>query len=171
MKKVVRLTENDLIRIVKRVISEENNAGLESQERLFTFLKGISEMSSGGGMGWIPSTGNGVKLTSNMLGKYLNGYNDLYANKFKVEIGKPLSWDLYPLNPNLFPKADGVKCDITGTGNKLYIEINGGKNYSASIEATSGGGFLTTPGSVEESLSAMKKIYDIYKVSMNPRTR
>ena len=169
MKKVIRLTESDLVRLVKGVISEENNAGLESQERLFTFLKGVIEMSSGGGMGWKPSTGNGVKLTSNMLGKYLNEYNDLYG--FQVKIGNPLSWDLYPLNPNSFPKADGVKCDITGTGNKLYIEINGGKNYSASIEATNGGGFLTTPGSVEKSLSVMKKIYDIYGVSMNPRTR
>ena len=169
MKKVIRLTESDLVRLVKGVISEENNAGLESQERLFTFLKGIIEMSSGGGIGWNPSTGNGVKLTSNMLGKYLNEYNDLYG--FQVKIGNPLSWDLYPLNPNLIPKADGVKCNITGTGNKLYIEINGGKNYSASIEATKGGGFLTTPGSVEKSLSVMKKIYEIYKVSMNPNIR
>ena len=169
MKKVIRLTESDLVRLVKGVISEENNAGLESQERLFTFLKGIIEMSSGGGIGWNPSTGNGVKLTSNMLGEYLNEYNDLYG--FKVEIGKPLSWDLYPLNQNSIPKADGVKCDITRTGNKLHIEINGGKNYPASIEATKGGGFLTTPGSVEKSLSVMKKIYEIYKVSMNPRTR
>jgi len=168
MKKIVRLTENDLIRIVKRVISEENNDGLELQKRLFTFLKGVIEMSSFG-MGWKASTGNGVKLTSNMLGKYLNEYNDLYGSH--VKIGNPLSWDLYPLNPNSFPKADGVKCDITGTGNKLYIEINGGKNYSASIEATNGGGFLTTPGSVEKSLSVMKKIYDIYGVSMNPRNR
>ena len=169
MKKIVRLTENDLMRIVKRVISEENNDGLESQKRLFTFLKGVIEMSSVGGWGWKPSTGNGVKLTSNMLGKYLNEYNDLYG--FQVKIGNPLSWDLYPLNPNLIPKADGVKCNITGTGNKLYIEINGGKNYPASIEATKGGGFLTTPGSVEKSLSVMKKIYEIYKVSMNPNIR
>ena len=184
MKKVIRLTESDLTRLVRRVIKEQSEQGADlnplvseqiktlsnSQEKLFAFLKGVVEMSDGGGMGWKSSDGPGVKLTSNMLGSHLNKYNDLYGGG-KVELGKPLSWDLYPLNPQQFPKANGVKCSLVNAGKGLYIELEGGTNYASMIDATSGGGYLTTPGSVENTLLSMKKIYQNYQTAMNPRIK
>jgi hypothetical protein len=184
MKKVIRLTEDDLTRLVRRVIKEQSEQGADlnplvseqiktlsnSQERLFAFLKGVVEMSSGGGMGWKASDGPGVKLTSNMLGSHLNKYNDLYGGG-KVELGKPLSWDLYPLNPQQFPKAEGVKCSLVNSGIGLYIELEGGTNNASKIEATGGSGYLTTPGSVEDALLSMKNIYQNYKTAMNPRIK
>lgn len=170
MSKIIRLTEQDLVRLVKRVINEDENLNSTSrsgdsseQKLLFDFLQGILEISPYNtmGVGWIPYNGSGTKLTPNLLGPYFNKYTrDVYGRVVKPN--QSLSWNLFPLNPDKFPKAEGVSCDITGGPGKLYIDIKRG-NRLAAMGSTEGGGFLKTPGVVEKTLKTLEKIFEIYK--------
>ena len=169
MKKIVRLTESDLVRLVNRIIKEDDVAATSAanvnsatankeQENLFKFLKGIHDMSKYD-LGWIPEvvSKNATKFNPQMLGPYQKDY---YGGMV-LKNNQPMSWALHPLNNT--PKAEGVSCHIENENGKLRIYITTGKR-NAAHHLGQYGAYLNTPSVVEKSLSNLKEIYDIYRV-------
>ena len=81
MKKVIRLTENDLMRIVKRVISEESNTKV-SPDELAKFIKMMELFPK-----WRYDPINEFALKPNQI-----GFSGFKNNEFIKFIGKPLSY-------------------------------------------------------------------------------
>jgi hypothetical protein len=98
-----------------------------------------------------------------MLGNYVSAYSSLGGDK--VQIGKPLTWELYPLDPT--KKAPGVRCNLVQYGGSFSVALYGG---DAPIGYESGG-FITEPGNVEKYLSELRKVSEFYQKRMRNSPR
>lgn len=124
MKKIVRLTESDLTRIVKRVISEQQSGQNknDNNKTLETFLNKIDTTVRGDFYSyWVLDPNNPKKRSGNVIltGRERMVFNNLFKNK-------PLVWSLM---------VDGKKVknslfEIFKFNEKLYYSclINNGYN-------------------------------------------
>ena len=87
MKKVVRLTESELTRIVKKVINEQQSAQ-DNNNILEKFLHGINEGGSSSYSKWVLDPNNPNKRSGNVK---LTGKEATIRTNF---INKPLVWSL-----------------------------------------------------------------------------
>lgn len=87
MKKVIRLTENDLIRLVKKVINEQQSAQ-DNNKILEKFLNGIDDGSTSGYSRWVFDPNNPNKRSGNVK---LTGKEVTIRTNY---INKPLVWSL-----------------------------------------------------------------------------
>lgn len=86
MKKIVKLTESDLTRIVKRVIVEQSENSLKNiRAEIVTFLNGMSNI-------WQYSPSHNMSEFAFIPKDGDIAYNGMKYDSFKKYTGKPLIW-------------------------------------------------------------------------------
>lgn len=130
MKKIIRLTESDLARIVKRVIMEDEGPVFEKLE-LYFFLDQIRDLFLPNKTGWFPDDeGPGTPLTKDLLKPDdFNKYVDSLRPQTTIKNGNPMRWKFYLVSKDVPRKpAKNVYCYITGKRGQLKIVIEPGEN-------------------------------------------
>jgi benzoyl-CoA reductase/2-hydroxyglutaryl-CoA dehydratase subunit BcrC/BadD/HgdB len=122
MKKIIRLTESDLTRIVKRVIKEN-----EKKDTLINMIKEDGWMSVSEIVGGSDNLKRLSEIDTPM--KYLNLFNDL--NSMTDEI-RP-SWEMFFYNEN---NPIMMLISNTGEGNKTYIGIEFMRTFVNTFDLT-----------------------------------
>ncbi len=123
MKQIIRLTESDLTRIVKRVINEEKKS---KQDVLKNFIlrDGWKEVAD--------KIGGFDVLYKHAFNNDYNNFLDLYGN-LDISTNKEYSWDLYCI-PNYFCpfyyRPDSNEAMISN--DKLWSFFQEGLNYTDS---------------------------------------
>tara|TARA_R110000868_G_scaffold168681_2_gene403515 strand:- start:1329 stop:1766 length:438 start_codon:yes stop_codon:yes gene_type:complete len=112
MKKVIRLTENDLIRLVKKVINEQQSAQ-DNNKILEKFLHGIDDGNTSGYSRWVFDPNNPNKRSGNVK---LTGKEATIRTNY---INKPLVWSLM-INGK---KDKNSIFEIFQSNGKLYYQI------------------------------------------------
>jgi hypothetical protein len=113
MKKVVRLTENDLTRIIKRVIEEQSTTQKIDYKVLEKFLNAIDRGGSGNTSRWVLDSANPGKRQPPII---LTGKE---ATILMDYVNKPLVWSLV-VNGK---KEKGAIFQIFSVKGKLYYQV------------------------------------------------
>jgi hypothetical protein len=112
MKKIIRLTENDLTRIVKRVIMEQSTTQKIDYKVLEKFLNAIDSGSTGNASRWVLDSTNPDKRSPTLA---LTGKE---ATILMSYVNKPLVWSLM-VNGK---KEKGAIFQIFSVDGKLYYQ-------------------------------------------------
>ena len=123
MKKVIRLTESDLVRIVKRVISEKSS---ESNEAALTFVDKILDKTIGKLLG-VNTTPEEEALAEKVLSAVENGDFEIVRIYKSFMIPKGCEIDVY---------IDGKIYQVIAKKEK--INFDGGSNTWTSIQPPDG---------------------------------
>ena len=119
MKKIVRLSENDLTRLIKRVIEEQSTTQTIDYTVLEKFLNRIEDSPVGSTSRWVLDSNNPKKRKGSVI---LTGNEATIPMDY---VNKPLVWSLVVMQQDRhFTKKDGAIFQIFSENGKLYYGVS-----------------------------------------------
>ena len=146
MKKIIRLTESDLIRLVNKIIKEQSNKNILSEKEIKSLDSFLSRINPRGKKGMWKQDNNKLLTTTIQLNP-----NDKIVNLAGFDIRKPLCWSLYDMNGK---KVDGASFNIFKNNNVILYSIFDGKSLYQSNEPLM--------GNEEEAVETFKAVVDSF---------